>query len=229
MSKILPLETRTADEWAMRIEKQETEVSEAEARADDIEAGCRRLQLMAQEGSAQAQKDLERQTADLIAATTDRDGLRNSLVAAREIQGEAAVREVKAVDEANRQEIAALADKRNGQAQKAQKVIDALTKILGEMMETGVQIDRLAKLADVRRHYIGESFASRICQALGPALKPFSILAHIDSSHPRFGEPLTKSEGTGEDALNLLARGRREAQKLEERRAATKARYEGAA
>ena len=59
-------------------------------------------------------------------------------------------------------------------------------------------------------------------QALGPALKPFGILAHIDSSHPKFGTPLTEGEGTGDDVLVLLDRGKREAQKTEERRAKVK-------
>ncbi len=229
MSKILSLETRTADEWAIRIEKLKTQVSEAEARADDIEAGCRRLQLMAQEGGKQAQKDLERQMADLIAATVDRDGLRNSLVAAREIQGEAVAREINAEDGARRKEIVVLAEKRNHQAQQAQAIIDSLSNKLAEMMETGVQIDRLAKLSEVRRHYIGEAFSSRLAQSLGPVLKPFSILAYIDSSHPRFGESLSKAEGTGEDVLNLLDRGHREARKLEERKVETAVRFEGAA
>ena len=41
-------------------------------------------------------------------------------------------------------------------------------------------------------------------------MKQFGILAALDSSHPKFGQALTVAEGTGEDALVLLDRGRRE-------------------
>lgn len=50
-------------------------------------------------------------------------------------------------------------------------------------------------------------------------MKQFGILAALDSSHPKFGQALTVAEGTGEDALVLLDRGRRETEKLDARRA----------
>ena len=59
---------------------------------------------------------------------------------------------------------------------------------LAGLMEDAMPVDGLAKQADVRRHYIGEGFASRVAQALGPALKQFGILAALDSSHPKFGQ-----------------------------------------
>jgi hypothetical protein len=123
----------------------------------------------------------------------------------------------------NGSEIVALAEQRQRQSKKAQKIIDSFTKVLGEMMDTGVQIDRLTRMAEVRNHYCGDSFSSRIAQALGPVLKPFGILAHMDSSHPKFGTPLTVGEGTGDDCLVLLDRGRRESEKMDERRAKVKA------
>ena len=45
----------------------------------------------------------------------------------------------------------------------------------------------------------------------------------MDSSHPKFGTPLTVGEGTGDDCLVLLDRGRRESEKMDERRAKVKA------
>jgi hypothetical protein len=44
----------------------------------------------------------------------------------------------------------------------------------------------------------------------------------MDSSHPKFGTPLTAGEGAGDDVLVLLDRGLREAQEMNERSAAAK-------
>jgi hypothetical protein len=217
MTKVVSIENRTSDEWLNRIADLEPKVLEAEHRVDDIQGGCNRLQLVASEGSEQAAKDLEQQKATLEAAITDRDALRASLVAAREIVDEVREREADALDTVTRDRIVALANERAKQAAAVQKHINALTKGLAKMLDTGIEIDRLAKQQDVRNHYCGDGFASRICQALGPALKRFGVLAHGDSSHPKFGQPLTVSEGCGEDALAMLDRGINEAVRQQER------------
>jgi hypothetical protein len=228
MVKLASIDKRTANDWLAYIDKLEGKVSESEHRVADIEAGCRRLSLMADEGSKQSQKDLERQNADLSAATIDRDTLRDRLVAAREFSQEASVREEDAADQAVRSRIASLANVRSEQAVEAQKAINKLTIALNEMYSTGTEIDRLARHADLRHHYLGEGFSSRICQAIGPALKRFGILAHTDASHPKFGQELTVGEGAGTDALAMLDRAIKQEAQNQARRDAHQARTYGA-
>ena len=229
MVKLASIDKRTVKDWVAYIATLEGKVSDAEHRVADIEAGCRRLSLMADEGSKQAQKDLERQNADLKAAVIDRDTLRDRLVAAREFSQEASVREEDAADQAVRTRIASLADVRAEQAKEAQKAITSLNTALNAMYETGTEIDRLARHADLRHHYVGEGFSSRICQAIGPALKRFGILAHSDASHPKFGQALTVGEGAGTDALAMLDRAIQAEAQAQARRDATQERFHGGA
>ena len=123
--------------------------------------------------------------------------------------------------------IAALADVRSEQAKEAQKAITKLNTALNAMYDTGAEIDRLARHADLRHHYVGEGFSSRICQAIGPALKRFGILAHSDASHPKFGQELTVGEGAGTDALAMLDRARKTEAQNQARRDATQTRLHG--
>jgi hypothetical protein len=74
------------------------------------------------------------------------------------------------------------------------------------MYNTGAEIDRLARHADLRHHFVGVGFSSRIAQAVGPALKRFGLLTHSDSSHPKFGQEMTVGEGNGVDALVMFDR-----------------------
>lgn len=104
---------------------------------------------------------------------------------------------------------------------------DALAKVFAEMLETGQQIDALARQSDVRNHYVGHGFSSRVVQALGPCLRPFGILKNTDTSHRRYGDALTVSEGTAQYALNLLGRSRRETARMDQRRLDTRARMRG--
>jgi hypothetical protein len=82
MNNITSIEKRTADEWRVRIRELEVQVVGSERRVEDIETSTRRLQSMAREGDLEAEQELERQKADLIAAIADRDGLQASLIAA---------------------------------------------------------------------------------------------------------------------------------------------------
>lgn len=108
----------------------------------------------------------------------------------------------------DRKRIAALADNRTRLAIKAQKHIDGLAVVLAEMLDAGDEMHRLARSTDLRHYLTGPGFASRLCQALGPALARFGILAHIDSSHPKFGTALTVGESNGEEVLAMLDRSR---------------------
>jgi hypothetical protein len=218
MAKLTPFDKRTAADWAVRIEELTPKVAESEHRVADIEAGCRRLSLMVQEGSKVAQKDLERQSADLQAAVIDRDTLRDSLVAAREFSIEVAEREAVAADQAIRKRISSLADVRTKQAKEAQRHIDALTTALNAMHETGCEIHKLTHHESIRDHFIGSGFSSRLTHALAPGLKNFGILAHSDSSHPKHGLPLTEGEAGGVGALAMFDRAVKAEAKDKERR-----------
>jgi hypothetical protein len=126
-----------------------------------------------------------------------------------------------------RKRISELADLRAKQAKEAQKAIATLTIALNEMYKTGTEIDQLCRHADLRNHYVGEGFSSRVCQAMGPALKRFGILAHSDASHPKFGQELTVGEGNGADALVMLDRAIEAEAQVQARRDATEIRAYG--
>jgi hypothetical protein len=227
MVKLTSINKRTAKDWAEYIDQLEAKISEADDRVSDIEAGCRRLNLMASEGSKQAKKDLDRQKVDLDAALRDRDSLCDNLVAAREYSEEAALVEAETANQDMRNRISGLADLRAEQAVEAQKAIDKLTIALNEMYKTGTEIDQLTRHADMRHHYVGEGFSSRVHNAIAPALKRFGILAHSDSSHPKHGQELTVSEGTGADALAMLDRAIEAEAQAQARRDATEIRNYG--
>lgn len=218
---VTSLTKRTPAEWAERIADMEAHLPEAEHRVTDIEAGCRRLQLMASEGSKQAAKDLERQTSDLQKAVAKRDSIRSSLAAARELAAEAEARDSEVQESQRRERISELADERHKLADKARKHIDGLTAVFADMWRAGAEIDRLAKSNEMRAVYTGEGFSGRVALALGPALVPFQMSV-AEKAHPRFGEALPTREPTGEEALALLDRDRRMEQRMEERRQTTK-------
>ena len=131
-----------------------------------------------------------------------------------------------AADQA-RTKISELADNRAKLAIKAQKHIDGLAVVLAEMLDAGDEIDRLARSGDLRHHLVGQGFATRVCQAVGPCFKRLGILAHIDSSHPKFGLPMTTGEGDGADALVMLDRGREAEAKQQANRDATQRKIYG--
>ena len=95
------------------------------------------------------------------------------------------------------------------------------------MHETGVEIDHVSRTPDLRRHYVGDGFSARVNNAIGPALKQFNILSHLDSSHPKFGLAMTCSEGTADEAIAMLDRSNSEAVKEKARIDATKERIYG--
>jgi hypothetical protein len=131
-----------------------------------------------------------------------------------------------AADQA-RTKISELADNRSKLAVKAQKHIDGLAVVLAEMLDAGDEIDRLARSSDLRNHLIGQGFATRVCQSVGPCFKRLGILAHIDSSHPKFGLPMTVGEGDGADALIMLDRARKMESQNQARRDATQKKIYG--
>jgi len=74
------------------------------------------------------------------------------------------------------------------------------------MYETGSEIHRLTHFEDLRNHFIGDGFSSRLTHALAPGLRNFGILAHTDSSHPKHGLPLTEGEAGGAGVLVMYDR-----------------------
>jgi hypothetical protein len=131
-----------------------------------------------------------------------------------------------AADQA-RTKISELADNRVKLSIRAQMHIDGLAEVIAEMLDCGDEIDRLARSGDLRHHFLGTGFSNRVCQALGPGLKRLGILAFADSSHPKFGQPMTTGECDGADALVMLDRNRENEAKQQANRDATQRKIYG--